>query len=491
MMNNGASTPATDAAMHAFPVDLFPLIRTNDIQHRLFLERKRVCGFYDGRLISAIVHRKLEIPLEAHEPDGADALQQALARGADFFDIAVHRMESVDAELDSDATRDTLVPTVRFLIRVTESDAVLKFHVLLAESPHIIQAFAHFLGARFTVSDDLGARFETRQMKRLVRDETNRAHARTHAGTEPFRSRPVGLLLIGIGVLVFGLAGWLLINMINPENNFLLWLVGGLLALLLGTTLVQQGQGIAAPRFEEVMAKAKAAPILYLRSFKSEDSDIPPRTATFRDDVFGRLLARAWPIAIVVWLFVAMVRFVRFVTGTGSQRVEERIAPILQQFGPLVAIGRPGDPVASLGAARAYVDDDSWQQFIIDMLDSAQMVVIQVESTDGTWWEFTQAMQRVPPERLLMMFTARYASFQHYEEVRLKAATVLPKPLPRVIGNSAFLYFDKDWNAYPLALAYHNRVVAPLAASPVNWRKSLARFCEHFRTIGSVRSTLQ
>ncbi|MEZ5709745.1 MAG: hypothetical protein R3E02_10200 [Blastomonas sp.] len=470
-----------------FPVFLFPLIRTNEMQHRLFLERKRVCALYEDRLISAVVSRKVRIPVEAFEPDGAETFKKAVASGAEFFDIALHRMASVFADLDTDATRDTVIPTVRFDIAVTESDRVLKFQVLLGESPNIVRAFRHLLGDRFTLSEELAARFETRQLKRLVRDEANRTHARSHAGTAPRRSKPLGIAVFLAGVAAFAAAGWMVWQIIDGGNDFWMNVGGTLVALFLGFTLVRHGQGLAAPDFDNVMSRSEVSPILYLRSFKSEDSDIPPRIRTFWDDAISRLLWRAWPIAIMLEIILGIVRFVRFLTGTGSGRVEERIAPVLRRFGPMVAIGRPGDVVASLGAARAYVSDDDWQDFILDMLERSQLVVIQVESTDGTWWEFSQAIAKVPPERLLMMFTARFGSFQHYEEVREKAALLLPKPLPRVIGNNAFLYFDSEWNAYPLDLKYFNRLIAPLAATPVNWRRSLAEFCQRFEPVGRIR----
>ena len=48
---------------------------------------------------------------------------------------------------------------------------------------------------------------------------------------------------------------------------------------------------------------------------------------------------------------------------------EEELAGILRCFGPFVAIGRPGEEVSEIGAARMYVEDDDWEVVVSDLLN--------------------------------------------------------------------------------------------------------------------------
>ena len=41
--------------------------------------------------------------------------------------------------------------------------------------------------------------------------------------------------------------------------------------------------------------------------------------------------------------------------------------------GPVLAIGRPGEKLAHLGAARLYVSDDDWQNVAHRLMASAQL----------------------------------------------------------------------------------------------------------------------
>jgi len=46
---------------------------------------------------------------------------------------------------------------------------------------------------------------------------------------------------------------------------------------------------------------------------------------------------------------------------------EETLTDHLWEFGPVVAIGRPGEPVPLLGAAREYVANEAWQARVAEL----------------------------------------------------------------------------------------------------------------------------
>lgn len=111
--------------------------------------------------------------------------------------------------------------------------------------------------------------------------------------------------------------------------------------------------------------------VLYLRSFQ-DDSRIKlwARTAN------GRILPE---------------RLVRI-------PFEEVATDHLWGYGPVLAIGNPRakSKRAPLGAAREYVEDSSWQQKVIELMQDAAMIVVIAGGTAGLVWEL-DAIARLGP----------------------------------------------------------------------------------------------
>ena len=85
----------------------------------------------------------------------------------------------------------------------------------------------------------------------------------------------------------------------------------------------------------QAMADDPRPPVLYLRSFQDDGS-------VLLDD-------QGLP---------GMQALTRATSPTSS---EEELARILEQIGPVVAIGKPGEKLPELGAARLYVSHEEWQ----------------------------------------------------------------------------------------------------------------------------------
>ena len=62
-----------------------------------------------------------------------------------------------------------------------------------------------------------------------------------------------------------------------------------------------------------------------------------------------------------------------------------------------MAIGKPGEKLPPLGAARMYTTDDQWQQKVLEFLDKAQLIVVILSFTPSVAWEIEQ----VTADRLL------------------------------------------------------------------------------------------
>ena len=80
---------------------------------------------------------------------------------------------------------------------------------------------------------------------------------------------------------------------------------------------------------------------------------------------------------------------------------EQEIATILGAIGPVVAIGKPGEPLPELGAARLYVGDDAWQAKVRELMQMATLVVLRIGASPGLLWEIDQALALLPRQRLV------------------------------------------------------------------------------------------
>jgi hypothetical protein len=76
---------------------------------------------------------------------------------------------------------------------------------------------------------------------------------------------------------------------------------------------------------------------------------------------------------------------------------QANIEDVLQSWasvGPLVAIGRPGEQEAPIGAARHYVCGEDWRDVVTSLMDRAAAVVVGVSGSAGLAWEIDRLRDR-------------------------------------------------------------------------------------------------
>jgi hypothetical protein len=78
--------------------------------------------------------------------------------------------------------------------------------------------------------------------------------------------------------------------------------------------------------------------------------------------------------------------------GEQWRSFEEILTKQLWQIGPVVAIGRPGEPLPPLGAAREYVSNEAWQERLKELTDAAQLIVLIPGRTEGIRWEIRRIL---------------------------------------------------------------------------------------------------
>ena len=157
-----------------------------------------------------------------------------------------------------------------------------------------------------------------------------------------------------------------------------------------GVLLVRSGWKYDALSAEQLLAIDPRPPIVYLRSFEIDDR-ILIATAGF----WGKAMS---------WLVY-----------TTAVSPEQELAMVLDRVGPVIAIGKPGEPVPELGAARLYVGDADWKAKVEEMLDRSRLVIIRAGTTPNLWWEIEQTMARVPHRQILFVNLGAAADIEAFD----------------------------------------------------------------------------
>lgn len=143
------------------------------------------------------------------------------------------------------------------------------------------------------------------------------------------------------------------------------------------TKSTQQALALMLPTGEELLEIDKRKPILYLRSFKDD------REAGDS----------------------AKLPILHSLTPPDSPD-EVDLCQLLFTYGPVVAVGKPSEQLPPLGASRLYFGD-TWQEEVIKLMNSAQIIALRLGESSGIKWELQQAFNQNVFEKLLLIFPPR------------------------------------------------------------------------------------
>ena len=151
------------------------------------------------------------------------------------------------------------------------------------------------------------------------------------------------------------------------EEFFASWYVVPFLAAFIVVARVsilwfRSGWKHEARTAEEALASDPRPPVVYLRSFGVDNQFL--------------VVARGWGARLT-----AMLNYAATVSP------EQEMAFIMERIGPVVAIGKPGERLPELGAARLYVGDDEWRKVVGKFMNDAALVVIRAGETANLWWK--------------------------------------------------------------------------------------------------------
>lgn len=194
-----------------------------------------------------------------------------------------------------------------------------------------------------------------------------------------------------------------------------------------GAFLLWRGRQYDAQASAGLIITQSTSQVLYLRAFRSDAS-------TFKQAFFNTFDSR-------------------FLLGLESE--EEQLAEVLLPFGELIAIGRPGESLPTPGAARIYTSDEEWQDVVTRRIQAARLVVIRAAAGENVFWELTQAVRILNPQKLLILLNMKV---RDYESFRTRADGILAVPLPpstrlaRRRRVSGFIGFAEGWESRFFAL---------------------------------------
>ena len=152
-----------------------------------------------------------------------------------------------------------------------------------------------------------------------------------------------------------------------PRTVGIVFVIGGFVVSILGGWLFRFARALSRSGTKRVLEVDGRQAALYLRSFH-DDELLLPTIASARRPLFELFSLR------------------------GTDPFEESVAWELNSYGPVVAVGRPGRSLASLGAAREHLSDDTWRDQVANRMEDAGIIAIATGETAGLAWELEQVV---------------------------------------------------------------------------------------------------
>lgn len=219
--------------------------------------------------------------------------------------------------------------------------------------------------------------------RRLSTDPRNRRRPRLLRGTAAL---PSALGVVGSVLLLTGaFAVWMVGNRVTGGSSggaeVATWQIRGFGLLL---------QAVAVVLFLWVLAPVMLGRRVSMAMMRDRPPSCGPPVLmlrTFGDDRLRMRVARR-----------DRVGFLDSLVMKRRERFEEVITYTLARYGPLTAIGQPGQRLPpGLGGQRLTFSHDTWQDGVRHLADDARLIVLTVGKTQGLSWE----MNHVASEGLL------------------------------------------------------------------------------------------
>jgi hypothetical protein len=228
----------------------------------------------------------------------------------------------------------------------------------------------------------------------------------------------IGRILIFLGLLCwFPLV--ILIRTIGDVEETPLVHIGLFLSIIvtgIGAFLIYRAKQYRALEVSDFNINAATPHVLYLRAFES-DSNIEKYTSSFASSKnIGMLVTE-----------------------------EEQLNKALQPFGPLVAIGKPGESLPEPGAARMYVAEN-WKSIVETRMKTATIVIIRAGGNgDGILWEIKHAFEILPPKKIIIYVNMKRNDYRSFSKsVHQHTGILLPDKTTLFKSMKGFFRFSEN-----------------------------------------------
>jgi hypothetical protein len=191
----------------------------------------------------------------------------------------------------------------------------------------------------------------------------------------------------------------------------------GLVAVLLGAWMWLRFRRGLGPSVPDLLALDGRPPVVYLRSFRDD---------TAAAEVVNDASATRQGVVPI-------------------QSHEQQLVTELRGVGPVIAVGRPGETLPPLGAARLYLRDQDWRSVVKRLIGMAALVVLRLGPGEGLWWELGVAVEELTPQQLLLLLPGP----PDLSPITQRLDQRLPVPLPA--ETSAGRHRMDGWTAYVIA----------------------------------------
>ena len=183
--------------------------------------------------------------------------------------------------------------------------------------------------------------------------------------------------------------------------------------------IIRKGIRHTVKSFDEVIKTDKRDPIVYLRSFDDDHSEKVLREVNH----------------------------------------ELVLSKVIKPYGPLLAIGKPGESLPTLGANRKYVSDEDWENVVTKMLAIAKAVIFKLNSSSGLLKEYELALKTVPYDKILFYFPEmeKDQTSSFINEFNTKTKYIFPNPLPGTVKPNSFLIFNNQLEFHEIGVFSYNK----------------------------------
>ena len=175
------------------------------------------------------------------------------------------------------------------------------------------------------------------------------------------RKRWAAPFVVGIAVAA---AGFIVLALVQQAMGYEVGPPAPQVAAFAGVWAFYRTMRHTKPRAAELRAKDVRPPVLILREFS--------------DDALGA-------------------------TFNPARSFEHFFTRELDRIGPTISVGRPGERLAPLGAARDYLDTHDWKSVVGTMIDDAAVVAFLLGDSENLLWEFRRTVETRGKGRALVI----------------------------------------------------------------------------------------